>query len=145
MPSKHEEFWTGRTYAVVGNSARGKFPLITYGALKERGSTVYPVDTGAAEVAGDKTFANLSALPTKVDGVVLEVPKEETASWVKAAAEAGVPKVWIHMQRDTPEALALAKDKGIEVCHGTCAVMYLKGGFSPHGVHRLLRKLGGNY
>jgi predicted CoA-binding protein len=145
MPSKFEEFWTHQTYAVVGNSAAGKFPGITYGALKAQGKTVYPVDKGTAEVAGDKTFASFASLPSKADGVVLEVPRAETAGWVAAAAEAGIPRVWIHMQRDTPEALALAKEKGLEVCHGTCAVMYLRGGFSPHGVHRVLRKLSGNY
>lgn len=145
MPSKHEEFWTRQTYAVVGNSARGKFPSLTYGALKARGKSVYPVDTGGPEVAGDKTFASLAALPAKVDGMVLEVPRDETVKWIAAAAEAGVSRVWIHQQRDTPEALALAKEKGIEVCHGTCAVMYLKGGLNQHGVHRVLRKLAGNY
>ena len=145
MGSKHEEFCTHPAYAVVGYSGSGKFPRLTYGALKARGKTVYPVDPNAAEVEGDRAFASFAALPGKVDGAVLEVPREETAKWVGLAAEAKVPRVWIHQQRDTPEALALAREKGIDVCHGTCAVMYLTSGPSVHAVHRFFRKLGGNY
>ncbi len=42
------------------------------------------------------------------------------------------------MGRDTPEALALARKHGINVRSGTCAVMYLKGGY--HSVHRWINK-----
>jgi hypothetical protein len=48
------------------------------------------------------------------------------------------------MGRETPEALKLAEDRGLEVCAGTCAVQYLGGGF-PHSIHRALRKLAGRW
>ena len=37
-------------------------------------------------------------------------------------------------------ALAAARAQGLQVRSGTCAVMYLRGGFS-HNVHKLFRKI----
>jgi predicted CoA-binding protein len=145
MPSPHEAFWTNTTFAVVGRSASKPFPALTYSALKTMdGKTVYAVDPSRDEVEGDACFKDLSTLPAPVDAVILEVPAEETASWVEQAADAGITKVWIHMGRETPEAVVVADDRGLELCTGTCAVQYLRGGF-PHNIHRLLRRAAGRW
>lgn len=141
MPSECEEFWDAQVYAVVGASARRPFAKITYGALKEQGKTVYPVDATVAEVAGDMTYDDLASLPQTPQAVVLELPREETAAWVVKAAEAGVDSVWIHQMTDTPEALAEAEKRGMKVITGHCAVMYTKPGFSMHAPHRWIWKL----
>jgi predicted CoA-binding protein len=145
MPSEREAFWTHSTYAIVGNSSRRKFPLLTYRALKKSDKTVYPVDPSSGNVDGDKAYPELKYLPAVPDGVILEVPKDETAQWVRTAAEAGIKNVWIHQQTETPEALAAAKDAGMNVCYGTCAVMYNVPGFSAHAFHRWVMKLGKKY
>ena len=145
MESRFERFWQETAYAVVGNSAVKPFPILTYRALRKRpGATVFAVDPGRAEIDGDRAFNDLAELPEPVAAVVLEVPREETAAWIELIAAAGIAKVWIHMGRDTPKALALAAERGLEVCAGTCAVQYLTGGF-PHNLHRALRKLVGRW
>lgn len=144
MPSAFEQFWTHESYAFVGHSAKAPFPKISYQALKAKGKTVYPVDPSAESIEGDKAYADLTQLPKPVQAVVIEVPKEETKLWVERAADAGAKAVWIHHNRDTPEALAAASARGLTVCHGTCAVQYVRGGF-PHVIHRFLRKLSGRY
>jgi predicted CoA-binding protein len=144
MASVHETFWLMQRYAFVGHSASKPFPKLSYSAAKARGNVVYAIDPSVAEIDGDKTWPDLSALPGPVDGVVLEVPAAETAAWVKAAADAGIAHVWIHMGRETPEALAVAKERGIHVRTGTCAVQYLDKRF-PHNIHKLLRKATGNW
>jgi uncharacterized protein len=144
MASPHEAFWEHERYALVGNSAEKPFPKLSYKALKEKGKTVFPVDPSASEVEGDQVYDDLASVPGPLDGVVIEVPKEETASWMEQAADAGVTRVWIHMGRETPEALAIAGERGIEVCSGTCAVQYIDRGF-PHNIHRFFRKLSGNW
>lgn len=144
MASIFEQFWDNERYAVVGHSARSAFPKLTYGALKARGRTVYPVDPEAQEIEGDRAYPDLAALPGPVQAVVLEVPKDETADWIDRVAAAGVKDVWIHMKRDTPEALQRAEKHGLTVRHGTCAVQYLDGSF-PHNVHRFLRRLVGRW
>jgi len=145
MPSRHESFWQHTKYAVVGRSSAKPFPRLTYNALKEaEGMTVFAVDPSCNEIEGDPAYAGFADLPEPVDAVVLEVPREETASWIERAADAGIARVWIHMGRETPEALDAAEKLGIEVCSGTCAVQYLTGGF-PHNIHRLLRKAAGRW
>ena len=144
MPSAHEAFWQNKSFAFVGHSAKSAFPKLSYGATKKLGKTAYAVDPSAETIEGDEAYADLSSLPGPIDAVVIEVPKEETAGWVEAAAAAGVKNVWIHMHRDTPEALAAAKKAGVNVCTGTCAVQYVDGSF-PHVVHKALRKLLGRW
>jgi uncharacterized protein len=145
MPSDHESFFTLSRYAVVGHSAKKPFPRLTLQGLEENGKTAYAVDPSADRIEGRPTYPDLASLPGPVDAVVLEVPKEESAAWVGKAADLGVKDVWIHQGRDTPEAASLAKEKGIRLRTGTCAVMYLKRGFSGHSLHRLIYKALGKY
>jgi len=144
MASRYEEFWAHHRYAFVGNSAKKPFPAVSYAACKAQGKTAYAVDEELDGVDGDRVYRGLGELPGEVDGVVLEVPAEETASWIQRVADAGVKRAWIHQKRETPEALALANRLGLSVCYGTCAVQYLGTGF-PHSVHRFFRKLRGNW
>ena len=60
MPSECETFWDATSYAVVGHQGSKKaYPKISYGALKERGKTVYAIDVGGQPVDGDKTLRRL--------------------------------------------------------------------------------------
>lgn len=137
MPSECELFWERQTYAVVGDSAKRKFPRLTYNGLKQRGKTVYAVDPSASEVEGDTVYTDLVSLPTRPDAVVMEVSPEQTEAWVRKAAEAGVKEVWLHQQTDTPEALAAADELGMHAVTGHCAVMYQ----GKHALHRWVWKL----
>lgn len=145
MESNHQTFWHAKSYAVVGHSARTPFPKLTYGQLKKNGLRVFAVDPEAKSIEGDPAFADLASLPERVEAVVLEVPKEETREWIGKAADAGVKDVWIHQNRDTPEALALAGEKGINVRTGNCAVMYVTPGFTYHSIHKVIQQLRGKY
>jgi predicted CoA-binding protein len=139
--SAREQFWTAKSFAVVGNTSKRKFPKVTYNALKQAGKTVWPIDPSTGTIENDKAYPDFTYLPSVPEAVVLELPKDQTASWVKKAAEAGIKKVWIHQMTDTPEALAVAKEHSMEVCAGTCAVMYNVPGLSGHAVHRWIQKL----
>lgn len=145
MASKYEDFWEHNSFAVVGHSAKKNFPHLTYRGLKKRRKVVFPIDPSVEAIDGDRAYADLQALPDKVDALVLEVPKEETRDWIARAAEAGIKNVWIHLQRDTPEALALARESGINLHSGTCAVMYLTPGLTYHSIHEWIMKLIGKY
>jgi uncharacterized protein len=145
MPSEHETFWQFDRYAVVGRSTRRAFPRLTYGGLKSRGKTVYAVDPDAKTIEGDPAFADLASLPAEVDAVVVEVPREDTEAVVEQVVKAGIKDLWLHINSDTPQALALAKQHGIRVRTGTCAVMYVHQGFSFHAIHGFVNKLLGKY
>ncbi|HEX7406015.1 MAG TPA: CoA-binding protein [Candidatus Binatia bacterium] len=145
MASAHEAFWTHSSYAFVGHSALKGFPQISYGEAKKSGKKVFAVDPSVAQINGDRTYPNLRSLPEKVDAVVLEVPRGETLDLVRQAADAGIKNVWVHMNRDTPETIEFAKQKGMNILTGTCAVMYVAQGFTYHSIHKWLNKLLGKY
>ena len=145
MASEYEQFWEHTSYAVVGHSANKPFPKLTYAGLKKSGKRVFAVDPSAERIDDDEVFADLKSLPDKVDAVVLEVPPAETEAWVGKVAEAGIDNVWVHMGTDTPEAVALAKEKGLRLVKGTCAVMYVTPGPSFHSIHKWINKLRGKY
>jgi predicted CoA-binding protein len=145
MPSAYEKFWENESFAVVGHTAARGFPKLTYGGLRRQGRKVFPVDPSVDQIEGDKTYPDLASLPERVDAVVLEVPKEETEAWVRKAADAGIRNVWIHMTRETPEAVALAKERGLNLLTGTCAVMYVTPGFTYHTLHKWMNQLTRQY
>jgi len=145
MSSNREQFWENTSYAVVGNSAARNFPLISYGELKGQGRTVFAVDPTTDLIGGDTAFPDFASLPQDVDAVILEVPKNETRDWVKKASDAGIKNLWIHMGCETSEALELAGESNMNVCHGTCAVMYLKQRPSYHSIHKWIMKLSRKY
>ncbi len=143
--SQRERFWDQQSFVVVGDSAKRKFPGLTYNGLKKAGKTVYAVDPSSGDVEGDKAYPDFKYLPKPVEAAVLELPKEETAGWIKLAAEAGIKNVWIHQATDTPEALTVAEQNDMSVCTGTCAVMYVIPGLSGHAPHRWIMRLLGKY
>ena len=145
MASNYETFWENGCFAVVGDKAKQNFPVLTYRGLKKLGKSVFPIDPSEEEIEGDHAYAALDAIPEKIDAVVLEVPKEDTKDWVAKVADAGIKDVWIHMGRETPEALSLAHDKGMNARTGTCAVMYVKPEPSYHSIHKWITKLAGKY
>ena len=145
MASAHEAFWTQSSYAFVGHTAKKGFPRLSYGKTKALGKKVFAVDPSRDEVERDTAYADFTAIPEKVDAAVLEVPREDTADWVKKAADAGIQKIWIHAHRDTPEAIALGKERGLDLYTGACAVMYVNRSPSVHSIHKWVAKLTNKY
>lgn len=143
MPSDYETFFLLERYAVVGHSARHPFPKLSYAGLKHRGKTVYAVDPSVSDISGDPAYPDLESLPGPVDAVLIEVPREETSTWVERAIAHKVLDIWIHQGTDTDEARVLAEKAGVRLRTGTCAVMYVTGGF--HVLHKLVNKLLGKY
>lgn len=145
MQSKHFEFWKQPSFVVIGNSARMKFPFLTYQGLKNNGKRVFAVDTVLKAIESDQVFVSVGELPMRPSAAVIEVPSDESASVVAKVAEAGIGSIWIHDGCESQEALSIAKNKGLNVLHGTCAVMYLMPNAFPHCIHKWIMKLAGKY
>ena len=145
QPSAHEQFWQNESFAFVGDSEARGFPTLSYKELRDQGRRVYPVDPSRDEIEGDVAYRDLASLPEPVTAAVLEVPPESTRDWVERAADAGVKQAWIHMGRETPEALELARERGVDALTGTCAVMYVIPRFTFHSLHKWINQLSGRY
>ncbi len=144
MASAHERFWEHESFVVVGDSRNRGFPLLTYRGLKQLGKKVLPVDLSGDSIEGDDTLRTADDLPAGFEAAVLELPREKTAGVIAELAEKGIRNIWIHQGTDTPEALEAAKSKGLNVVHGSCAVMYVNC-TSFHKIHRFIWRILGKY
>lgn len=145
MSSPREQFWTHSAYAVVGHHAERAFPKLSYRGLKASGKKVFAVDPSGGQVEGDATFPSLAELPEPVDAAVFELPRDEVPTWIHKAADAGITRIWLHMKTDSPEAFAAAKERSVELQHGTCAVMYITPGPTYHSIHKWIMKATGGF
>ena len=109
------------------------------------------MDPSCNTIAGDKAYPDLASFPESVEAVVVEVPRAESEAWVEQAARAGIQDVRLHQSSHMPQAIKLASDHGLDLRHGTCAVMYVTPGLhvsfnSPlgtEGARRVLIPFGG--
>jgi predicted CoA-binding protein len=135
-----EEFLAQPKLAVAGVSSHPyKFGNIAMKELRKKGYTVFPVNPRGQEVAGERCFDSLAALPEPVGGVFVAVPRAQCEKVVRDAAACGIRRVWLQQGCDTPEALRFCRSNGIDVVAGRCILMFA----DPHGLHGFHRWLWG--
>jgi predicted CoA-binding protein len=108
------DFIGSQPIALVGVSRNPKkFGYTAYKELKEKGMDIIPVNPEADEIMGEKTYRNVSSLPSDVKGIIVFTKKEKTASVVKEAIEKGIKQIWIQQMADSKEALDELKGSDI--------------------------------
>lgn len=134
-----DRFVEGRTLALVGVSAKGKgFGNAAYKELKARGYRVLPVHPGASSIQGDPCWPALSALPERVDRVLVVVDKGAAVQVVRDAAAAGIGQVWLQQGAESEAAIKACEDLHLEHVHGHCILMFAEPVGSVHRFHRWL-------
>jgi uncharacterized protein len=139
-----QDFVSHKKIAVAGASRSPlKFGNTAYRTLRERGYQVYAVNPNATEVAGDSCYPDCRSLPEAVDGVVVVVKPEKAEQVVRAAASAGIRRVWLQQGSATPAALRFCEQEGLQVVHGHCILMFAEPVAGIHRFHRGLWRLIG--
>jgi uncharacterized protein len=139
-----DEFIHQRTLAVVGVSrSEKKFASMAYSELKKKGYRLFPVNPNTDSIAGERCYASLRDLPEPVDGVVVIVPPAQAESVVRDAYAAGICRVWLQQQSETPAAIHFCQENGISVVHGECILMFAEPTASFHKFHRTINWLFG--
>lgn len=123
------EFLAQRRIAVVGVSRDPQQPAnLIYRRLRDAGHEVFAVNPNAAELEGDLAYPAASAVAGGVDGVVIVTPPEEAIHVIDDCANAGVRRVWLHRGlgpgSTSPEAVARARQLGMQVIPGGCPNMF---------------------
>ncbi|KAF0106787.1 MAG: putative CoA-binding protein [Anaerolineaceae bacterium] len=138
-----DDFVSQKTLAVVGVSRGGqKFGNMAYRELKAGGRRLYPIHPTAEKLEGDRAYPDFKPLPEKVGGALIVVPPAQTEKVVRAAAEAGIPRVWMQQGSESAAAVKFCQENGIAEVHGECILMYAgQAGF--HKFHRWVWKLFG--
>ena len=150
MSSKQaiDSFLSCRRLAVVGVSRDPKdFSRAVFRAFVERGYDAVPVNPAGGEAEGRPSVARVGDVQPPPEAALLLTPKAATAQVVRECAEAGVRRVWMHRGGGqgavSEEALALCRERGLDVVDGECPFMFLPDAGFVHGVHRFFRRLGG--
>jgi predicted CoA-binding protein len=122
MPSVSDlirDFMSSGPYAVVGASSdRDKYGNKVLRAYQQHGQEVYPINPRAEEIEGLKAYPSLASVPVRLRAVSIITPPKITEQVVKEAAAAGVKFVWMQPGAESPGAVRIAEDLGLEVIAG---------------------------
>jgi len=150
MASKRaiDSFLSCRRIAVVGVSRDPKdFSRAVFRAFVERGYDAVPVNAAGGEVDGRRAVRWVGEMQPPPEAALLLTPPAATGQVVRECADAGVKRVWMHRGAGqgavSPQAVALCRERGIEVVDGECPFMFLPDTGWFHGVHRFFKRLGG--
>ncbi|GJJ68843.1 uncharacterized protein EMPS_01189 [Entomortierella parvispora] len=124
-----QEWFTSPTqkFAVVGASSnRTKFGNKVLRWYIENGYTAVPVNPKEPTIESLSCVQNLSSLPGNASeyNVSIITPPSITKSVLEEAHKNGIRRVWLQPQVDSPEALAYAKEVGLEIiASGPCVLV----------------------
>ena len=121
MASIRELLSTARVIAVVGLSGKRSRPSFGVSEYMQRaGYRIIPVNPNEAEVLGERAYADLDAVPEKVDIVDIFRRPEFVPEIVEAALRIGAKAVWMQEGVIHPEAAARAEAAGLTVVMDRC-------------------------
>lgn len=139
-----EDFYRQGPVAIVGVSRnKKKFGRTVYAELKKKGIAVLPVNPNTDTIDGDKCYKDVASLPEDVKAMVVITPKNKTEEIVKQAGNKGIKHLWIQQMSDTPEALEIARQQGMNLIHGRCIMMFSEPVAGMHKFHRGIMKFFG--
>jgi len=123
------EFLSGKRYAVAGVSRDPKQPAnAIYRRLRDTGYEVAATNPAAREVEGDPCYPDVGSVPGELDGVVIATHPAVAGDVVRACAERGVKRVWMHRSFGqgsvSDEAVTWAREHGMDVIVGGCPMMF---------------------
>ncbi len=127
-------------FVLIGDSSEDRFPGYSYNAYTKAGKRFYCLDLGGLDVSRGPTSGG------KVYKTVAElwVKPRSAAGAVDVAHEAGCTRVWFSFLTGHPDAVARARELGMEVVEiGRCPVYYLDGAPAACAAHTLMVKVSG--
>ena len=112
---------TTRTIASVGlssNPAKESYDIVSY--LKSKGYRIIPVNPAADKILGEKSYADLTAIPDKIDVVQVFRRSEDVPPVVEQAIQIGAKVVWMQVGVSNAAAAETAQAAGLHVVMDRC-------------------------
>jgi hypothetical protein len=139
-------------FVFIGDSSEGRFPATSYANCARQNHRVYYYDIGGltrsrGKVKDGKVYADLGEIPDdRSDLVAIWVKPRSAKKAVDIAKELGAKRVWFSFQTGHKDAVAHARELGIDVVEiGRCPVHYMEGQMAACAAHTTLLKLTGSY
>jgi len=115
---------TARTIAIVGlspNPDRDSCRVAAY--LQQHGYTIIPVNPGATEILGEKSYPNLREIPGPVDIVDIFRKPEAVPEIVDEAIAIGARVIWMQLGIAHNVAAEKARAAGLQVVMNRCIMI----------------------
>ena len=139
-----EDFVSQNNIAVVGVSRKkSKFGNYIYRELKKKDYRVFPVNPNLEIADGDKCYPDLSSIPQKLDGVIINVSPPEAVNVIKDANVVGIKRVWLQQGSQSDEAVKLCKDNNINCVSNECIIMFTERLGFMHRTHKWIWNIMG--
>ncbi len=132
MKKEIEEFLKATDFGVVGASAdRNKYGNRVLRCYQQHGLRVIPVNPREAEIEGVTCVASVADLPAEVTSISMITPPRITEQVVVQAAAKGIKNIWMQPGAESPQAIALCREQGINViADGSCILVVM--GYRDH-------------
>ena len=139
-------------FVMIGDSSEDRFPAMSYDAYTRAGKPFYCLDLGGLTASrgrtkGGKVYTSVADLPDdRADLAIIWVKPSSAARAVGVAHEAGCKRVWFSFKTGHRDAVAKARELGMEVVEiGRCPTYYLADQTGPCKAHTLITKVSGTY
>ena len=122
--TKIDAFLSAKAFGVVGASEDPeKYGHMCYACLLNYGRTAYPINPRAKTILGNPVYANIAALPEKVESISVITPPQVTSKVVDEAIAAGVKNIWMQPGAESEAAVARAEKAGLNVIWGGACLL----------------------
>lgn len=139
-------------FVLIGESGADRFPAFSYNAYTKAGKKFYCLDLDGLTESRGKTqggpvYASVDELPDDRDDLAIIWVRPRTAvRAVEVAHQAGCKRVWFSFKSGHRDAVARARELGIEVVEiGRCPIYYLDDKPGVCKAHTAMVKLSGTY
>jgi len=139
-------------FLLIGDSSEDRFPGFSYHAYTNAGKRFYCLDLGGltesrGPTKGGTVYTSIEQLPAERDDLaVIWVKPSSATGAVEVAHRAGCRRVWFSFGTGHLNAVARARELGMEVVEiGRCPVYYLDRKQVPCRMHTLMVKASGLY
>ncbi len=139
-------------FVLIGDSSQERFPAQSFHNYTRTRKSFYCLDMGGLTESrgsskGEKLYTSVAELPAdRSDLAVIWVKPRAAAKAVELAHEAGCTRVWFSFTTGHPDAVARARELGMEVVEiGRCPVHYMDEMVPACKAHTLLLKASGSY
>ena len=127
-----QQFLAAPAFGVVGASTnRQKYGNKVLRCYQQNGRSVIPVNPNETEIEGIQCAATIRDLPVNVESISMITPPAVTALLVPLALDKGIKNIWMQPGAEHPEAVALCRERGVNViADGSCVLVVL--GYHEH-------------
>lgn len=139
-------------FLVIGDSSEGRFPAQSYANYAKTNKRFYCLDLGGLTesrggVKGGKVYGKVEDVPAdRSDLAIIWVKPWSATRAVEIAKSAGAKRVWFSFKTGHPDAVAKARELGMEVVEiGRCPVHFMDEQIPACRAHTVVLKLSGSY